>query len=260
MYDLSILVPGIHNERWPFLYNSIQKSASCSWELIFVGPYPLPSELQNKSNVKYIQDYGQPTRRRQQALIASEGQWIFYGGDDVTFFPNSIDYAFEQLKNYWVTDKTVLLGKYTEGKRDNPEMLSDKYYTFAYHDSTRPIQQWLPYHAWIIMAGLILAKLIKDLGGWDCQFQVCAIGCLDLALRMQNYGIDLQICHQPFFHAEHLPNMTGDHGPIAHAQIYYDLPLLYKIYCNPSANQRTYININNWENTSKIWNLRFKNE
>ena len=264
MYDVSILVPGIRNNRWNGLYKSISQACSRKWELIFVGPKALPIELQNKQNVKYIQDFGPPTRCRQQALIESEGDWIFYAGDDLSFMPNSFDVAFDKLDKLDKLDKmdasdnTVLLGKYTEGKRDNPEMLSDDYYTFKYHDSTRALQQRLSYKAWIIMAGLVPTKLLKKLGGWDCQFNVCAVACLDLALRLQNHGINLIIHDEPFFHAEHLPDLEGDHGPIAHSQTYYDMPLLHQIYSQPDCEKRTIIPIDNWKNSPKIWKLRFE--
>jgi len=37
-YKLSILLPGIRVDRWVKLYESIEKSFSGSWEIIFVGP------------------------------------------------------------------------------------------------------------------------------------------------------------------------------------------------------------------------------
>ena len=257
MYDISILVPGIRNHRWGALYDSIDKSTSKNWELILSGPYPLPPELTTKNNIKYIQDFGPPTRCRQRCLIEATGKWVFYAGDDLTFLPNSIDSAFDKLDTINVTKNTVLLGKYTEGKRDNPEMLSDDYYTFQYHDSTRPIQQLLSYEAWIIMAGLIPTKLLKEIGGWDCQFNVCAAACLDLSLRLQNHGINLVIHHEPFFHADHLLNNEGDHAPIAYSQTHYDMPLLYRIYRDNQWVNRTTIPLDNWKYSPAIWELRF---
>ena len=258
MYDVSILVPGIRNDRWEHLYRSIKESCiSYNWELILVGPHPLPPELEKKDNVIYIQDFGAPTRCRQQALLEATGNWIFYAGDDLTFLPNSLDIALYRLEQDGVDERTVLLGKYTEGKRDNLEMLSNEYYTFQYHDSTRALQQYVPYKAWIIMAGLVPTKLMKEIGGWDCRFNVCAVACLDLSLRLQNYGINLLIHDEPFFHANHLPNEAGDHGPIAHSQTYYDMPLLHQIYADPQERKRTLISLDNWQNTPKIWQLRF---
>ena len=261
MYDVSILVPGIRNERWEHLYNSIQQSCSrYKWELIFSGPNPLPETLKDKDNIKYIQDYGAPTRCRQQCLEKAEGDWVFYAGDDLTFFPNALNSALFRVKTENINERTVLLGKYTEGRRDNPEMLSDEYYKFQYHDATRPLQQCVNYEAWIIMAGLVPTKLLKEIGGWDCQFNVCAVACLDLALRLQNYGIHLIIHHEPFFHAEHLPDDAGDHGPIAYSQVNYDMPLLHQIYQQQSIT-RTTISLDNWKNSPEVWGMRFgKNE
>lgn len=258
MYDLSILVPGIHNDKWFDLYNSVNQSCTKkTWEIIFVGPYQLPIELQDKKNVQYFQDFGPPTRCRQIGLINATGKWIFYGSDDLTFLANSIDKAFDKLNTVGIKDNTVLLGKYTEGKRDNPEMLSDDYYTFQYHDSTRQIQQMISYKAWIIMAGLVPSALLKEIGGWDCQFNVCAVACLDLSLRLQNYGIDLVIHDKPFFHASHLQGNAGDHGPIAQSQLQYDMPLLHYIYNVQQEYKRIYVHLDNWKASPNIWSLRF---
>jgi len=257
MCKLSILVPGIRNYNWVALYDSIDKAMSDSWELILVGPHLLPQELCDKKNVQYIQDFGSPVRCRQIGLNKVKGDWTFHAGDDVLFLPNVFDIVFDKINLLNINDRTVILAKYTEGKKDNPEMLSDEYWTFQYHDSTRNIQNCTPYKAWIIMTGLIQTKLLKEIGGFDCQFNVCAVALLDLSLRLQNYGIDLIIHDDPFFHADHLPGKTGDHSPVSDSQLYYDMPLLHHLYTNKYAPKRTVISLNNWKYSPQVWLTRF---
>ena len=259
MCDLSIITPGIRNDDWVLLYDSINKHISISsWEIIFVGPYPLPKELKDKNNIQYFKDFGAPTRCRQIGLIHAKGKWICNGSDDLLLDSNSLDVAISilQKQDY----KTVLLCKYTEGKKDNPEMLSDDYWTFQYHDSTKNIQKYMPYKAWIIMPGIVSNKLLKEIGGWDCQFNICAVACLDLSLRLQNYGINLLIHNDPLFHLSHYPNTTGDHGPIANSQLHYDMPLLHHLYTNSYAPKRINISLNNWKYSPIVWLSRFKQE
>ena len=76
--DLTVLVPAIRKERWVDMYNSIKSSTKRNFELIIVGPYSLPEELQRMVNVKYIKDYGNPVRASQIGSLIAEGKYIFF--------------------------------------------------------------------------------------------------------------------------------------------------------------------------------------
>lgn len=255
-YKLSILLPTIRTERLLGLYDSIRRSVTKeSWEIICVGPYPIPKQLLKKPNVKYIQDWGSPTRCRQISLLHAEGEWMCYAGDDVLFLPNALDTAYSLLQggDY----KTAVLGKFTEGKRDNPKMLRDEYYTLNHHAAYRTIQQFLPKEYYIFMSGLVSTHLIKELGGWDCRFEVCAMSCMDLSMRLQNYGLEILKLDEPLFHASHSPGIQGDHGPVHHAQLSHDEPLFREMYSSVDGTKRAKIDIDNWQNSSPIWERRF---
>ena len=51
--EISILMPGIRPDRWTSVYNSILESTKREFELIIVGPYALPKELQEAKNVRF---------------------------------------------------------------------------------------------------------------------------------------------------------------------------------------------------------------
>jgi glycosyltransferase involved in cell wall biosynthesis len=255
-YDISIPIPTIRIENLSNLYDSIDKSfTEGSWEIIFVSPYPLSDDLLCKDNVKYIQDWGCPTRCRQMGLVHSEGEWICYAADDVLFFPNSLDVAYQQLQS--VDYKTAVLGKYTEGNRDNPLMLTDDYYRMDFHDAFKDIQPSLSKSYYLFMSGLVSTKLVKEVGGWDCQFQTCAMSCMDLSMRLQNYGLKILTTNEPLFHASHMPNTTGDHAPIHYAQIIDDQPLFNQLYTSDNPEKRIKIEIDNWKNCPSKWERRF---
>ena len=60
--EVSLILPSILTVRRPALYESILKSTNRDFELIICGPNPLPEELKEKRNVKYVKDYGSPVR------------------------------------------------------------------------------------------------------------------------------------------------------------------------------------------------------
>ena len=61
--ELSIILPSIRTERLEKLYDSILTSTTCTFELVIVGPYPLPEKLLTSQHlcakVKFI--HGLPT-------------------------------------------------------------------------------------------------------------------------------------------------------------------------------------------------------
>ncbi len=251
--QLSVLVPGIRTEKWLDLYKSIEQSFHGSFEIVFVGPYYPPESVASLPNVKFIMDRGCPSRCRQIALLNCSGDWAFFGADDLEFFPNSLDKAFAQVDE---TDyKKVVLCKYREGA-ENPDHLTDQYYKLNHHDSLRFVGSMFPDY-WILMCGIISTKLLKEIGGWDAQFEVCAMACIDLSIRLQNYGAEFVVHSDPIFQGFHIPGTEGDHAPIHYAQTQHDGPLFNFIYSTAGIN-RTTIPLNNWEMQPVIWERRFK--
>jgi|7_EtaG_2_1085326.scaffolds.fasta_scaffold01091_6 glycosyltransferase involved in cell wall biosynthesis len=255
-YKISFPVPTIRVEKLPELYESIDKSfTQDEWEIIFIGPHAIPAELERKSNVKYIQDWGSPSRCRQIGLIHSEGDWMCYAADDVLFFPGALDRAYDKIK---VADyKTAILGKYTEGNRENPLMLTDDYYRMDFHDAFKEVQRHLSKTYYLFQSGLVSSKMIKEIGGWDCQFQTCAMACVDLSMRLQNNGVEIIMTDEPLFHASHMEGTTGDHAPIHYAQTLYDEPLFKLMYSCPAGAQRVKIGLDNWQDAPSKWEKRF---
>ena len=72
--ELSIILPSIRTERLEKLYDSILTSTSRTFELVIVGPYPLPEKLRDLKNVKYVKDFGSPVRASNIAASLCEGE------------------------------------------------------------------------------------------------------------------------------------------------------------------------------------------
>lgn len=254
MYQLSVLVPGIRNENWLTLYNSVAEAFSGSWEIIFAGPYDLPAELQEKDNVHYIQTWRSPIAAQQQCLIVSRGDLITWAADDGTYLPGSLDDAFNLLKDEPYT--TIVTCKYFEG--DNPtDMDNDRYYTLSNHESMK--LEYLPKDCLMLNCGVISRSLLIELGGWDSvSFQACPMSYSDFAIRAYRYGCKFILQQKVMFKCAHEPGMTGTHGPIHVSQINYDEPMFRGIYSHKSALLRQNIDINNWKKSAEKWSMRFK--
>lgn len=262
--NISVLIPGIRLPLWPEVYRSMERSFSGSWEIVFVGPYNPNEVLEafkdiHPDNIKFIESYASPMVCRQQALCAASGDFICYAADDVLFCDNSLDEAFSLLadKDYM----HLVVGKYLEGEGsqhpDNRVMRDDPYWYLKYHGFLHSTMIRFPNNYFLINTGLISRKLMIEVGGWDCQFEACAMGCVDLSLRLQIYGAKCTLQNKPIFYSSHLPEHDGDHGPIHDGQIYHDMPLFLEVWKRPEALHRTYIELENWKHYPTRWERRF---
>lgn len=250
---LSCLVPGIRTANWRKLYDSI--GASCTkydWEVIFVGPYPLPDNMKGLPNALWIEDWGSPIRCQQIALLAAQGDFITWAADDGVFLPKALDIGFSLIMehNGVINQKTVLMGKYTEGDGDTKHMGKDDYYHLAQHDASNIL--CIPKNYLMLNVGLVPRQLLLKVGGWDCQFEVCPMAYNDLAIRLQNMGCVFMIQHELMFKCSHLPGHAGDHGPIHDAQTLHDEPLFKELYA-----QRGNVRLDNWKDAPERWERRF---
>jgi len=258
--DLTVLVPGIRPKNWLHLFSSICRSFYGEWELIIISPYDMPKELEGMERIVHVKDWGSPIRCRQIGLERARGQWLCYAADDVLFCEDSLDLAFEKLKLSHMNYKTVIVGKYVEGETDKEWMTTDTYYMLKTHAGLKDICKWLPDNYVLINTGVVSTRLLKEIGGWDCSFEVCALACVDLSIRLQNYHVFTKIQDEPIFKSTHSPDTSGDHEPIHNAQVDHDQPLLMELYSNKDATKRIHIPLDNWKNTPERWERRFGNE
>jgi hypothetical protein len=258
-YDLSIIVAGIRTGAWNGLYASIEKATKKSFEVIFIGPTFPPVELQNLPNIKFVRDFGSPTRCKQIGLQLVTGTHTTFASDDAPFLEGAIDSMFGILSGMDSSEKNVVTGKYYEGRQipGSDELhLSDKYYYLSFHSPTQS-----PHNSadWFIFnMGLINTSYLKSLGGWDCAFEVDAMAHADLAVRMQRDDAVVKLTPECVSTIEWSPGTEGDHGPVHHACVDHDFPLFQSIYANPDCVNRVKVPIDNWTFSSSCWSRRFK--
>lgn len=260
--DLSVIVPSIRMGNLKRLYDSVGKSFSGSFEFIIITPYDVPKTLQEKTNIKIIKDFGSPVRCMQIGLINCTGDYITWAADDGFYLDGSLDIAFNKIKE--VGENHVVIGKYYEGGEglsvvNMPQshvMNSSNYYKVNFHDSSR--SKFISDDCFMIMVGIVSRKVLFDIGGWDCRFEVCPMAFVDQSVRLFNYGCTFSFQNETMFRCGHMPGHEGDHGPVHDGQVLCDQPLFQQIYGNPESKDRKIINIDNWKESPEKWTRRFK--
>ncbi|MHA2279435.1 MAG: hypothetical protein ACXAC5_00890 [Promethearchaeota archaeon] len=255
---LSIFLAGIRTNNWMDLYNSIPQVTSIrDYELVFVGPQDLPDDMCNIDNVRYIKDYGCPSRCYQLGVLHSKGEYVVWAADDGSFSPGlAIDKAFDSIPK---DRKGVVSLKYFEGPATPKasKQNSDEWWVVRRHKSLNKKCRFAPANYYIVMNALIRRDYMMEIGGFDCRFEHIGIGAVDLAIRLQNDGAKV-VLGEKFMDIGHMLDAAGDHGPIYHAHIENDYPLFVKIYNSESS--RGQIDFDNWQNAEAVWSRRFTTE
>ena len=252
--DISVLMPSIRIYFLPKVYERIEASFHGTWEMVVVSPYDIPEQLKGK-NVVWIKDMGSPVRCRQIGLCACNGKYICYAADDSNFLPDSLDKAYELIKDK--DYKYIILGKYSEGMKDNKQTVTDEYYHLSYHRPHKSIIERLGRDYLFINTGLVSREFMWEVGGFDCEYEACAMACCDLSIRLQNEGGQIIIMQEPLFWSTHIAGTNGDHAPIHNAQLGHDMPHYNTTYMNNKTCMRGKIPLDNWKDAPPVWERRF---
>ncbi len=270
---LSIFLAGYRTQNWLKLYESISNiTIMTDYELVFVGPYPLPEELQGKENVRFIHDFGCPSRCYQLGLLHSQGEYVVWAADDGVFTRGlAIDKALESMPQHrkgavsltfveGATSKQRMFGskvknrvkkKFEKQKEKNPRSME-----WVMGKNPFLVMPEISGHYLVIMNALIRRDYLVEIGGWDCRFEHIAIGSNDLAVRLQNDGAEVIMGEEFMDLTQELS--TKDHRPIEEAHIQNDMGLMQKLYNDPAYRGKTKIDFNNWKQAEKVWSRRFK--
>lgn len=256
MYDLSVCLAAIRKDNWNRLYNSIVDSiGDYTFELIFCGPHEeLPEELQDKENVRCIKDLGSPTRAQQISMQDAQGRYITWTADDGWFLPDGLSSCIKQLDDN-PKEKKCIVTQYNEGGSDGLGDPNAGMYCMNFHEPVR--SPFYPNNYLIFNSVILPTQYFKDLGGFDCRFEVCPMAFVDFGARAQLDGMEATLTGV-IFECTQFPGTTGDHAPIHHAQLEHDQPLYAKIWRSSSCLERLKIDYNNWENTPSVWTRRFE--
>lgn len=252
---LSIILPSIRPYNLERLYSSILDATTDSFELIVVGPYSLPRELEKYPNIKVFRDWGTPTRASQIGATLAEGEYVTWAADDGVYLPNSIDNCLDVLRNEKSINR-VVSAKYLEGNSGSfsNNNQADSFYTL---NSAYPNAPLINPYAYILNVGFMHRKLFEYFGGWDCQFEACPLAHADLAARLQmTTKIHVLLLNEYVLKCEHLSERNGDHGPVHDAQTLSDTQKYIEKWSN-SEKCKAIIDMSNWKDSPMIWDRRF---
>ena len=252
-YDISILIPGFRTPNWFNLYKSAEKACKrYKWEIVFIAPFDLPSELEGKSNVSVIKSLGNVPRCVQIGVPKINSDLFFLTVDDCEFAEDSLDLSLDKFKQT-CSKKDAMAMIYGEGGN----LMETKYWEVKTHGDFR-----LPgiNQTWKIANQCIMYKdAFIELGGLDCEnFEYLDKPIHDFMFRLQKAGGNIVFSPVHCCIATWFPGETGDHGPIHHAQISHDTPIFNTMYSVPQYYQdRIKLDYNNYLNSDKIWKRRF---
>ncbi|MFI5405156.1 MAG: hypothetical protein ACHQ1D_01450 [Nitrososphaerales archaeon] len=250
MPKLSIICPGIRNEYWIRLYNTITHSCKeHDFELIFCGPKPLPPELTNVFNIKYIKDYGCPSRAFQLGLLVAEGEYTTWACDDCLALEDAIDSALYQVQE--LSDIDIVGMRYSEGPGFRAAPHADNYYISGTHDDLRipgVDPNWMTPCIF-----LMKTDYYHYLGGLDCRFEHLNMNVHDMGFRAQMNGSICQMSHAHVYAADFTMGRTQENCPVLQAFYENDKPLFIDKYSKPVDIR---INLNNWKSCDQIWKRR----
>jgi hypothetical protein len=251
-YDVSICMPAHRTDLWERLYETAEKAVGdYSWQMILVGPNEPSEFFSNKTNFKYVKDYGTPTRCAQIATTLAEGEFMMWGSDDGYFLENSIKDCVDLHKTLKTED--VICVRYSEGANHSGEMPPDDYWKAWTHPDQR--LPGIPQDYICAPVGMYKTKFFRWLGGWDCRFEHLNMCCHDLAFRAQRKGGKVHLSPGLVMSCDWNPG-TGDHVPVQEAYHANDAPLFTSIYCTDQSD-RIQIPYFNWQDSDRVWKRRF---
>jgi hypothetical protein len=249
---LSLCLASIRTYNLVKLYNSARTSCKKhDWEMIISSPFPLPNEM-NLPNVKYVRDYGSPTRATQMGISLCSGTYITFPCDDGVFLENALDAAVEFIETKDRKDGLVM--RYKEGGSfmDNPDApsFSNDYWNANHHirgigwdDSFKIAPQ-----------PLFRLDYLKELGGFNCiDFECMSFSTWDICGRSQKNGSIFHLSPLEVMRCDNYGAVGVDHRPIydAHGK---DHDRFIEMQRNVNIN----IDFDNWKLAPEVWSRRFK--
>lgn len=255
---ISFLVPTIRLKNLPAFVESLHKSCkNNSFEVVFISPFDKPESISKFSNIKWIKDFGSPSRCCQIGLFECEGELLAHSVDDAIFFEDAVDKCvvlYNQKCNY----KDVVNMRYLEGPNFSGAIVPDDFWYAHFHSQLRlpgVKTNWK-----ISLHHMLNLDYLLELGGYDCRFNHMNFNLHDLMFRIQHDGG--VIYNSPDFvtNCNQYILDTVDHAAIFNSHNQHDLPLFSKLYSDENAvEERVKIDLNNWSDEPDVWDRRFKN-
>ncbi len=269
--DISLCLAGIRPQYWTNLYNSAKKACkNYSWELVVISPFKLPTELENKFNIKFIREFGNPVRATQRGISECEGLFTTLPCDDGFFTENSLDLALDLMKTK-NSKKESLVCRYKEGSGymndpDKAPSFPISYWNMNHHlniPGTQPDWKIAP-------QPMVNTEYLKSIGGFDCyNFEAMSMATWDICCRIYRDGGSFDLSPTEIMIANNVgahgfeseeEKKIGGHSAIYHAQVDHDYPRFMQMQSNEYLRTRIHIDFDAWKSVPEVWNRRWGNK
>lgn len=244
---LSIIVPTIRVHLLPRFIDSVKTSCKkYDYEIIFIGPFEIPQAVR-ADNIKFIQSYCSVPVCIQMATNYAAGELVCHAVDDSVFYEGTLDRCIDLFCN---NEYDVLGLTYVENTNDMA--ISDKWLVKNIHEFNG-----LNINGDFVtfVQPLMRLSLFREVGGFDCSFEYSNHSHHDLAFRLNRIGKKIVVAPFCVSYAFHMPERTGDHGPIHDAQTGPDEKAFRDKWSSDPVNV---IDYNNWKPYRRPWGRRFK--
>lgn len=253
-YDLSVIIPSIRVNNLEKILFFLEKGVEpFSFEVIVVSPYDIPDSLKQKENIKWIKDFGSPSRCVQMGSTLAEGKYLCWCSDDCTFIaPQALSQCIQMFEDKKITNKNCICLRYFEGEGNSE--FPENYWTARTH----PDQQLIGISDGFKCAplGMYNTEYFRELGGLDCRYLHINLCTHDLAFRLQNAGGRVYLSPQNIFRF-YWSWITPDAKPIQDAYFKNDKDLFANEW-NKDQSNRIKINYYNWIETESKWKMRWE--
>lgn len=246
-------MPTIRTHNLEHFVDHMQRSCTkCDLEFVFVSPFDLPENLQNRKDISLVKDFGSVTRAIQLGALHATGDYMLLAVDDCTFLPGTIDRSLDVFTSLDTTKDAVSI-RYSEGGG----CFDHDYWKAGYHNALNKCKGIDP--NWTLgMLFLVSLNRFDELGGFDCIFEYANGAIHDFIFRLQKDGGKVALSPEFCCTVTHYPGESADHAPIHHAQLSHDDQIFNQMYAEP--NDRIKIDFENWRNSPSKWERRFGND
>lgn len=266
MCDLTITFPSIRLKNLPKVCQAISNACQRhSFEIIIASPYNQPPNLE-QYNIKWLKSWAAPATCWQMCSILANSEFIIDGSDDALFEPNVLDEAIETYKTHNLQKYDVLNLQLKEGTLDPDTLeilpnadvspLRQEFFMVAYNPPF--YKKCIPHHWKLSLNFLIKTATFLEMGGFETSFFYINHALHDFIFRIQSLGGQVYNWPKPAMLVSHLPEESGDHGPVHRAQKGPDTDRFNEIYDNlTDIKERAFLDLNAWKNQSVWWKERF---
>lgn len=253
---VSVIIPSINPNKWLGLYRGMESSCiKHEFELIFVGPYYTPN-VDEIDRVKFIRDFGSPSRCFQMGSLIAEGDYLAWGSDDYIIDPGAFDMTLDYLETENIQDDGINL-LLSEGPNFTGTQHLDMSYWHAHtHDDLR-----LPgvHPDWKTQCAFMYrTETWHRFGGLDCAFEHVNMNTHDLAFSIQAHGGRMINSPCRVYRADWIPWSNTNKSPIQLAFEENDKPRFLSLYGQDGHARSRKVSIDNWKNSPSRWPRRFK--